>query len=145
MIVLKVDNIKEFMAKMLTGEMFDKFHVVNCEVTTFVTFQIDGRRHDEWFDTDERPEDTSSQVLWKQLRPVIFSLIRGKKTPEVFKVDFCHYLGNGDVGSLRMQYEKGELFLFTGYMQKEFSLNKEAQQSWDDNCRNFLREYGEEQ
>ena len=145
MIVLKVDNIKEFMAKMLTGEMFDKFHVVNCEVTTFVTFQIDGKRHDEWFDTDERTEDTSSQVLWKQLRPVIFSLIRGKKTPEVFKVDFCHYLGNGDVGSLRMQYERGELFLFTGYMQKEFSLNKEAQQSWDDNCRNFLREYGEEQ
>lgn len=145
MIVLKVEKIKEFMAKMLTGEMFDKFHVVNCEVTTFVTFQIDGKRHDEWFDTDEGPEDTSSQVLWKQLRPVIFSLIRGKKTPEVFKVDFCHYLGNGDVGSLRMQYEKGELFLFTGYMQKEFSLNKEAQQSWDDNCRNFLREYGEEQ
>lgn len=69
----------------------------------------------------------------------------GRKTPGVFKIDFCHYLGSGDVGSLRIQYEKGELFLFTGYMQKEFSLDKEGQQYWDDSCRNFLKEYGEEQ
>ena len=145
MIVFKVENIKEFMAKVLTGEMFDKFHVTACEITTFVTFQIDGRCHDEWFDTDEKPGDDSGQVLWRDLRPIVFELIRGKKTPEIFKVGFCHYLGNGDVGSIRIQYEKGELFLFTGYMQKEFSLRKEAQLSWDDNCRNFLKEYGEEQ
>ncbi len=144
MIVLKVENIKDFMAQLVTGEMFDKFHVAECEVTTFVTIRIDGRRNDGWFDTDEKPVDTGRQVLWKQLRPVIFELIRGKKTPEVFKVDFCHYLGNGDAGSLRMQYEKGELFLYTGYMQKEFSMDKAGQQTWDDNCRNFLREYGEE-
>ena len=36
MIVLKVENIKEFMAKVLTGDMFDKFHVAcECEVNTF--------------------------------------------------------------------------------------------------------------
>lgn len=145
MIVLKVENIKEFMAGLLTDEMFDKFHVSGCEVATFVTFQIDGKRHDEWYDTDERPSDECDQILWKQLRPVLFSLIRGKKTPEVFKVDFCHYMGNGDVGSLRVQYEKGELLVFTGYMQKEFSLTKEAQQAWDEKCRNFLGSYGEEQ
>ncbi len=145
MIVLKVENIKEFMARLLTEEMFDKFHVSGCEVATFVTFQIDGKRHDEWYDTDERPSDECGQILWKQLRPVLFSLIRGKKTPEVFKVDFCHYMGNGDVGSLRVQYEKGELLVFTGYMQKEFSLTKEAQQAWDEKCRNFLGSYGEEQ
>lgn len=144
MMVLKVENIKEFMARMVTGEMFDKFHVAECEVTTFVNIRIDGRCYDAWFDTDERPEEKGTQILWKQLRPLVFELIRGKKTPEVFKVDFCHYLGNGDVGSLRVQYEKGELFLFTGYMQREFSLDKGGQQSWDDNCRNFLKEYGEE-
>ena len=60
-------------------------------------------------------------------------------------MDFCHYMGNGDVGSLRVQYEKGELLVFTGYMQKEFSLTKEAQQAWDEKCRNFLGSYGEEQ
>ena len=37
MIVLKVENIKEFMARLLTDEMFDKFHVSGCEVATFVT------------------------------------------------------------------------------------------------------------
>ena len=52
MIVLKVENIKDFMAQLVTGEMFDKFHVAECEVTTFVTIRIDGRRNDGWFDTD---------------------------------------------------------------------------------------------
>lgn len=144
MIVLKVEKIKDFMARVLTDEMFDKFHVAGCEVTTFVTFQTDGRRCDDWFDMDEKPMDGTGQILWRSLRPVICSLIRGKKPPEVFKVDFCHYLSNGDVGSLRIQFERGELFLFTGYMQREFSMDKEAQQTWDENCRNFLKEYGDE-
>lgn len=145
MIVLKVEKIKEFMAKVLTGEMFDKFHVAGCEITTFVTFQTDGRYHEDWFDTEKKNGDKSGQVLWRNLRPVVFDLIRGKKTPEVFKVEFCHYLKNGDVGSLRIQFERGELFLYSGYMQKEFSLDKEAQRSWDESCRSFLKGYGEEQ
>lgn len=142
MIVLKIENIKEFMTHLLTGGMFDKFHVGSCEVTTFVTFQTDGRRHDEWFDTDERIEDASGLTTWQQLKPVIFTLIKGKKTPEKLRIDFCHYMSNGDVGSLRVQFEKEELLVFTGYMQNEFTLSKEKQQEWDENCIRFIRKNG---
>ena len=139
MIVLKIENIKEFMGLLLTGDMFDRFRVTGCEVTTFVTFKSDGKRNDNWFDTDEREEDVSGLILWQQLKPIIFSLIKGTKTPEKLKIDFCHYMENGDVGSLRMQFEKEELLLFTGYMQRDFSLDKGKQQAWDENCIQFIK------
>lgn len=141
MIAFQIENIKDFMVKLLTGEMFDKFHVGGCEVTTFVTFQTDGRRHDGWYDADEEAGDASDRILWRQLRPVVFELVRGKKTPGKLLVDFCHYMANGDVASLRVQFENGELHIFTGYMQREFSLDREAGRDWDDNCKRFLREW----
>lgn len=139
MIVLRIENIKEFMSHLFVGNMFDRFHVGNCEVTTFVTFQTNGKLHSEWFDTDERLEDGTGLVIWQQLKPMIFSIIKGKKTPEKIQIDFCHYMENGDCGSLRIQYEKEQLLLFTGYMQKEFSLNQEKKTEWDDNCIQFIR------
>ncbi|MCH5266342.1 MAG: hypothetical protein J1F02_10615 [Lachnospiraceae bacterium] len=138
MIVLKIENVKEFMSHLFAGEMFDRFHVNGCEVTTFVEIQTDGRCHSEWFDTDERVEDSTGLVTWQQLKTMIFSLIKGKKTPERLRIDFCHYMNNGDMGSLRVQYEKEELLLYTGYMQKDFSMDKEKQREWDENCIHFL-------
>lgn len=139
MIVLKIENIKEFMSQLFAGDMFDRFHVSTCEVTTFVTFQADGKLYSEWFDSDEKPGGGSGLVLWQQLKPMIFSMIKGKKTPGKMRIGFCHYMENGDCGSLRIQYEKDELLLFTGYMQKEFSLSKEKEAEWDENCRAFIR------
>lgn len=139
MIVLEIENIKEFMMQLFTGEMFDRFHVRNCEVKTFVTFQIDGRRHDTWYDTDERVEDKTGLVVWQQLKTYVFEWIRGKKVPEKLRLDLCHYMSNGDIGSIRIQYEDAKLQIVTGYMQKEFSLEKEAQQDWDENCLNFIK------
>lgn len=139
MIELRIENIKTFMEQMFHGDMFDRFHVNECEVTTFVTFRTDGTRHEEWFDTDEKEEDSTGLIMWQVLKPYVFEWIKGKKTPNKIKIDFCHYMSNGDVGSIRVQYEKEQLLLFTGYMQKEFSLDKSSQQQWDDNCLQFIK------
>lgn len=139
MIVLEIENIKEFMAQLFHGEMFDRFHVRNCEITTFVTLQIDGKRHDDWYDTDEKVDDPTGLVTWQQLKFHVYAWIKGKKVPEKMRLDFCHYMGNGDVGSIRIQYEQEKLQLFTGYMQREFSLNKENQLQWDENCLKFIK------
>jgi hypothetical protein len=138
MIVLEIENIKMFMSKLLVGDLFDQFHVGNCEVTTFVDIHIDGRRHDSWYDTGEKPEDSTGQVTWHELKPVLYQLIKGKKTPEKMRLDFCHYMANGDVGSLRVEYDREGLKVYTGYMQKEFSLDKQKQQEWDDYCEKFI-------
>lgn len=142
MIVFKIENIKAFMAHLFAGEMFDRFHVSGCAVTTFTTFETDGRSRPDWFDTDERVEDDSGLVWWRQLKPFIFSLIKGKKTPEKLRIDFCHYMDNGDMGSLRVNYERDELLLYTGYMEKIFSMDREKQQEWDEKCKIFLEKNG---
>lgn len=139
MIVLKIENVKEFMSRLFAGDMFDRFHVRDCDVTTFVTFCVEGKLHGEWLDSDERPEDTMEFVLWKQLKPIVFSLIKGKKPPGSMRLDFCHYMKNGDVGSIRVQYEKEELLLYTGYMERNFSLDKGSAEEWDENCLGFIK------
>lgn len=139
MIVLEIENVKEFMGHLFTGEMFDRFHVGSCEVTTFVTLRTDGKQHAAWYDTGEKEEDGTGLVTWKQLKPYVFEWIRGKKVPEKLCIDFCHYMANRDVGSLRVQYGQEKLHIYTGYMQNEFTLSKEAQQEWDENCRHFIK------
>lgn len=139
MIVLQIESIREFMEYLFYGDLFDRFHVKECEITTFATFRIDGRRQDKWYDTDERVEDKSGFVTWQQVKPYVAEWIKGKKTPQKMELNFCHHMMNGDVGFLRVNYEKDELHLFTGYMQKEFSLDKGKQQQWDENCMEFIR------
>lgn len=139
MMVLQIEDVKEFMNHLFVSDMFDRFHVIACEVGTFVTFSVNGKWNEEWYDTDEKPEDKSGVVTWYMLKTAIFELIKGKKTPVFMKMDFCHYMTNGDVASLRVEYDKEKLLVYTGYMQKEFSLDKEAMRQWDDNCLEFMR------
>ena len=139
MIVLQIESIKAFMERMFCSDMFDRFHLKSCEVTTFVTFSLDGKRYDEWFDSEEKSRDSMGLVTWKQVKPYVYEWIKGKKAPNKMKIDFCHYMSNGDVGSVRIQYEKETLLLFTGYMQKEFTLDKSVQRSWDENCKEFIK------
>lgn len=139
MIVLQIENIREFMVQLFQGTMFDKFCVNGCEITTFVRFQTDGKRNESWYDTGEREEDTAGRVRWRELKPVIFSLIRGKKTPARMVIDFCHFMPDRDMGSLRIEYKGERLFAYTGYMQHEFTPDKSKQQEWDDNCLAFMK------
>ena len=141
MISVKIDNVKSFMSQLFAGECFDSFHVAGCEVVTFFKMQMDGRRQKDWYDTDEQPGDNSSQVTWREIKSIVYQLIKGKKTPKKMRIDFCHYMADGDVGSLRVEYDRESLVAYTGYMQREFSKDRQKQQEWDENCRRFLREW----
>jgi hypothetical protein len=139
MIVLQIENIKEFMVGLFQGELFDRFRVSGCEVVTFTRFVSDGRQNLSWYDTEEKQENTSGLVSWEEMKTVVFSLIKGKKTPAHMNIDFCYYMSDGDVGSLRIQYEENKLFVFTGYMQREFTLDKSRQHDWDEKCVQFMK------
>ena len=39
----------------------------------------------------------------------------------------------------RLEYDREKLLIYTGYMQKEFSMDKENQREWDENCMLFLK------
>ena len=52
MLALKIIDVKDFMNKLLIGEVFDRFFLVEASVTTFNVFTIDGRLQQDFFDTD---------------------------------------------------------------------------------------------
>ena len=138
MIAIHVENVKKFMSDLFTGNLFDNFHVRHCEVVTFLRLELEGERCREWYDTGEYPEDRQNQIAWSECKPIVFQWIKGKKTPVKMKLDFCHYLENGDIGSLRIEYTRESLTAYTGYMQKDFSMDREGQQEWDYYCQNVL-------
>ena len=91
MIALQIQEIKQFMSKLLLSPTFDNFLLVEGSVTTYNTFYIDGRIHKDFF-TEEELEERALNVrtfsLWKEVKPFCLELIKGKKTPLGFKFVF---------------------------------------------------------
>lgn len=79
------------MAALLLGDLFDRFLLVEGEVTTFNTFSINGFVHTDFFerDSEAREDSPPSYSPWKDLRELCFSIIRGKRTPLSFKFIFA--------------------------------------------------------
>lgn len=138
----KIEDIKEFMSLLFLKEIFDKFQVSSMEVKTFVSISIKGNFFCDWLNEEERElYGTCEYVPWKVLRPLAFSIIRGKQTPKILRINFIHTMENGDCGGLRIQYEyeKKELVCISSYTSANFSLDKSKEQQWDENCSEFLK------
>ena len=52
MLVLKINDVKNFMNQLLIGQTFDDFSLVDASITTFCSFMIDGTLHRDFFDSD---------------------------------------------------------------------------------------------
>ena len=111
----------------------------NCEVTTFVTFATDGRRRftEGGADIDDSDGEHAERVYWLELKPTVIEMIRSSSVPGSLELDLFRYM-NRDMGSIRISFEEGSFRLTTGFMQKEFSLDKRASQDWDDACMRYL-------
>lgn len=139
----KIEEVKEFMELLFYKEIFDKFCVSGMEIKTMATFSINGQLNTDWLEEEERERCAALEyVPWRLLRPIAFSLIRGKRTPDFMRIQFVHYMENGDHGGLRIQYENGELTCMSSYTAAQFLLDKSSELSWDENCHYFLKKNG---
>jgi len=163
MISFKIKNVKQFMGKFLASETFDPFLVEEVSISTYNTFQIDGRQNrefyttEEWEDKEIRPYDFTE---WKKLRPICYSLIKGNRTPCAFKFVLhlipehtASILQKGDSGIapqqirafvLTVRYEEGRLTLVTGTSFHTFIMDKSADELWDKAMGKFLDKCGAE-
>lgn len=157
MISLKITNIKQFMGKLLATEDFDSFMLEEAVISTYNTFTIDGRQNrnfynsEEWEDKEIRPYEFSA---WKQIRPICYSLIKGKHTPCAFKFTLhlipdyvASILKNGDTSvtiqqiralALNIKYDGTDLTLITGMSFHTFVMDKSVDALWDNAIRQFL-------
>lgn len=156
MIALSIIDVKDFMNKLLIGEVFDRFFLVEASVTTFNTFTIDGRLQQDFFDTDTAAMHKSNSIeysLWRDVKPYCFSVIRGRRTPLNFRIVFqLSYkqtqqilnpsFPDGSVPDCRfclnLQYRNDSLLCTTGVSYTSFCLDKRPEHLWDEMIRKFL-------
>lgn len=155
MIGLKINDIKNFMTKLLLKKEFDSFLLEQAELVTASKMTLSGRRNQKWYDTEtwklmeqEALEDVC-WMSWKEIRTVVFSYIKGNQTPEIMRISFraSHKMAEellADSGVLKLyyqyhpdlflqlRYEQGVLTLITGIAFSEFLLDKTIEKAWDD-------------
>ena len=157
MILCKIKDKKDFIGKLLAGECFDSFLLKEASIHGFVPFQIDGHINKGFFPTDD-PEYTDKTAYeyakWKDIRPICFDLIKGKRTPTKFafvlylKPEAMHAmfekagisLDNSLVQNLilNIRFEQGEMSIVTGVDYSGFTLDKQGEQLWDSTTKKFL-------
>lgn len=138
----QIEEVKPFMAQLLLQETFDKFCVSVAEIRTIVPITIKGTMSHDWLSPEDAEKYKELEYIpWKLLRPVVFELIKGKQTPDFLKIQFVYYRENGDCGGLRVQFEAGTLTCLSTYTPAEFSLDRNAETFWDENCQAFLKKH----
>jgi hypothetical protein len=159
MISLNILEVKSFMAKLLTNNIFDSFLLKELDIQTFTNFHISGQFNEAFFSKEELEERGENRyTLWSDVRGIAFTMIKGNKTPLSLKVVFqlpaarsgeliqrlSGRLRLEEVGGLYMniRFEKVELHIVTGTAMKSFTLDKTLEQEWDSEVKNILKHQG---
>lgn len=141
--LFKIEDVKGFMELLFLKEIFDGFCLGSMEIRTMVAISVRGNLILDWLDSEYREIYKETEyVPWKLFRPTAFAMIRGKQPPETMRIYFVHQLENGDCGGLRVQYENDGLVCMSSYTPAHFSMDKSAEQMWDEKCAEFFRKNG---
>lgn len=161
MIALTILDQKDFMNRLLLGNIFDAFWLSEATITTYNTFTIDGALHKEFFEAPvqealERSRRTCS--LWKEVKPFCFSCMKGKHTPLYFKIVFQLSRTNTDKAVLEsgvslncddvsglylnLQYNNHILTCTTGTSLRIFTMDKTFDTVWDNMVLAFFKQHG---
>ena len=158
MVALKIEEQKTFTAGLFLGELFDRFLVREANITTFNSFTIDGRvRHGYYSDEELEENQIEEFSAWKVLKPFCFSLIKGKRLPESFRIVFMlspdgkekfvesrvTVMTPDSVGRLYLNvlYENSEMTVVTGTSLNIFTMDKTLEREWDESVKQFLKKH----
>ena len=153
MIAFKIVDVKDFMNKLLIGEVFDNFLLVSFEITNYAKITIDGVKNEAWYEE----EVSGRYVTWKEVRDKISSLLKGDRVPLGIKGVFRLSEENTDKTAAKLgikdaaekdyglfftlKFEKGEINIFTGVSVTDFLMSKQIGNLWDEDLLKFLKYY----
>lgn len=160
MIALHIEDLKSFTQKLFLGTDFDAFLLTEAKITTFNTFTIDGHIRQSFYTEEEKQElQLQEYSFWKTIRPICFSLIKGKRLPGSFHISLQAdkqrteaFLAAKQIPSipieqikglyLHIRYEDGKLFCITGSSLAVFTMDKTLEREWDAYAEELLKEKG---
>lgn len=157
MLAFQIKDTKIFMQLLLMKEYFDHFLVEEATITTFNTFHINGRIMKDFYtkeELEESPEKNEEFSSWKDIRPIAFQLIKGKKTPLGFQFTFhlhreaalkllaseeCTVPENAlKAFVLNIKYDGSHVTCITATALNTFLMDKSADTVWDKAVNTFL-------
>ena len=146
MLIFSLDT-KKCMNALLLHPAFDSFLFIEGDITTFNTFQFNGRLK----------KDDREYALWRELREFCLSLIKGKRTPLGFHFVLSMSAPNiarlleqehlsfapADVQGLYLnfKYDGTKLSCTTGTSMNLFTLDKSLEQAWDKMAQRIFAKY----
>lgn len=153
MIILDLKT-KTCMGQLLLNSTFDRFSLIEGEVTTFNRFHVDGHLHKEFY--EDAPEAEYSS--WGELREYFYQVIRGKRTPLSFKFilslgreEFASFLAQYDISFrpediqglyLNLRFDGSSLQCVTGTSMNIFTMDKSLEKAWDEYTQQFFSSCG---
>lgn len=163
MIVIKIIDIKNFMAHLLLKETFDHFLLFEARAVTSSELVLHGKRRSGWYDSEqwqqlqqEKGAHDSGYMTWGEMRDTVFGFIKGKKSPDKMYIDLetsdrqrKQILGTDpgkevtEMPSLRLQirFENGKLLMVPVVSYPSFTLDKTGESLWEEALQSFLRHY----
>ena len=156
MLSIQITEIKNFMAHLLSRETFDQFYLVEASVKMNISYHLDGHLNHDFFDTDTAEKPDRDYCLWREARPFVFNIIKGKRLPLgckivlglpkgtiafLIKESQCNFREEEIEGIyLNILYEQKKLTITTGISYRTFSLDKSLEHNVDDHMKKFLRD-----
>lgn len=157
MIALQIDDVKQFMLHLFSKETFDSFLLYEAKVKMAASYVVDGKLNMDFYDQEEKEAlGNREYALWKEQKNVIFSMIRGHRTPEHMQIVLM--LSKSNVEKMIMQnhfpitpeevrglffnihYKQGTLSCTTGTSLRTFTLEKGLENLWDEMVQKYLKQ-----
>lgn len=158
MLSIQIQDVKEFMNHLLRKDTFHPFHLWEASLKTAVTCHIDGRLNRDFFNSNERELlSDSDYISWSAIRPQIFSMIKGNKTPLSMKIILmlsgsnienllARYnlpLSSNNINGLffNIHYDGKNLTCTTGVSYNIFTMDKRLEDIFAENMKSYLKHY----
>lgn len=147
MLALTFSSLKDATSHLFAQPTFDCFDVLAVTISSYITFSMDGHLNAAFFEDSENSDIYEQDRLcsWLRLRPICFSIIRGKQPPVSFQITL--FLDHNKAASLfsdpllslnqdidgftlHLSYRNHTLTLSTGTVFTRFSLDHDSERLW---------------
>ena len=156
MLSIQIQDVKEFMNQLLRSDLFHPFYLWEASIKTGVSYHIDGRLNEDFYNTDELEAlPQTDYISWAQIKPQIFSMIKGSKTPLSMKIilmlsktgtnqlltKYNLPLSDENINGLflNIYYDGTNLSCTTGVSYRTFNLDKRLETVFEESIQSFLR------
>jgi hypothetical protein len=147
MLLLPAESVKVLMNKLLVGETFDDYELRGCVIQSFARFDIEGISSAGAEASGGTVPVKAVYCKWRRLRPYVYGIIKGSEKPRFFKLVFgCppdlldKRFEKADALFVNIVLDKDAAHITTGISTKVWSLDKSAEELWDNYIMDFLRQ-----